>query len=85
MKTGKNKKKHVFLIFRSSITYPKIEMIGGGHLKYSPCKYIKITRISCRLRVIKPDLNNMMQIVRMEIRALCHLRAASQKAVTCML
>ena len=31
-------KKHVFLIFRSSITYPKIKMIGGGHLKYSPCK-----------------------------------------------
>ena len=31
-------KKHVFLIFRSSITYPKIEMIGGGHLKYSPCQ-----------------------------------------------
>ena len=26
-------KKHVFLIFRSSITYPKIEMIGGGELK----------------------------------------------------
>ena len=40
MKTGKNKK-HVFLIFRSSITYPKIEMIGGGHLKYSPCKLRK--------------------------------------------
>ena len=37
MKTGKNKK-HVFLIFRSSITYPKIKMIGGGHLKYSPCQ-----------------------------------------------
>ena len=32
-------KKHVFLIFRSSITYPKIEMIGGGHLKYSPCQW----------------------------------------------
>ena len=31
-------KKHVFLIFRSSVTYPKIEMIGGGHLIYSPCK-----------------------------------------------
>ena len=31
-------KKHVFLIFRSSITYPKMEMIGGGHLKYSPCE-----------------------------------------------
>ena len=30
-------KKHVFLIFRPSITYPKIEMIGDGHLKYSPC------------------------------------------------
>ena len=30
-------KKHVFLIFRSSITYPKIEMIGGRHVKYSPC------------------------------------------------
>ena len=30
-------KKHEYLIFRSSITYPKIKMIGGGHLKYSPC------------------------------------------------
>ena len=34
-------KKHVFLIFRSSITYPKIKMIGGGHLKYSPCKCMR--------------------------------------------
>ena len=31
-------KKHVFLIFQSSITYQKIEMIEGGHLKYSPCQ-----------------------------------------------
>ena len=43
MKTGKNKK-HVFLIFRSSITYPKIKMIGGGHLKYSPCSKFFIGR-----------------------------------------
>ena len=35
MKTGENKK-HVFLIFRSSMTYPKIKKVGDGHLKYSP-------------------------------------------------
>ena len=37
-------KKHVFLIFRSSVTYPKIEMIGGGHLKHSPCQFHYYTR-----------------------------------------
>ena len=37
---------HVFLIFRSSITYPKIKMIGGGHLKYSPCQTSPFPQIS---------------------------------------
>ena len=32
-----NKKIRIFY-FRSSITYPKIEMIGGGYLRYSPCE-----------------------------------------------
>ena len=51
-------KKHVFLIFRSSITYPKIKMIGGGHLKYSPCKM----NIWTRRTFVTTKLSNKLPI-----------------------